>query len=97
MLSGSLGKGSYFAMVNLIAGQGVVPELVQQKSTLENIVGELGKIMTDGPPRETMIRGLRSVREKLQKPPVEGESATRFPDHLALPPPIAQQRSFLRW
>ncbi len=68
-------KVPYFAMVNLIAGEEIVPELVQQKFTAENIVGELAKIIPDGPPREKMIRGLRGVRKKLQKPSVEGEIA----------------------
>jgi len=34
-------KVPYFAMVNLIAEEEVVPELVQSKFTAENIVAEL--------------------------------------------------------
>lgn len=60
-------KVPHYAMVNLIAGEEIVPELVQQKFTAENIVAELGKIIPNGPPREKMLRGLTSVQEKLKK------------------------------
>jgi lipid-A-disaccharide synthase len=61
-------KVSHYAMVNLIAGEEIVPELVQHKCTADNIVAELAKIVPDGAERETMIRGLKSMREKLRKP-----------------------------
>ena len=61
-------KVPHYAMVNLIAGEEIVPELVQHKFTAENIGAELGKIIPDGPSREKMMRGLTSVREKLKKP-----------------------------
>ncbi len=60
-------KVPYFAMVNLIAGEEVVPELVQQKFTAENIVNELGKIVPDGRPRSVMIERLAAVRAKLRQ------------------------------
>jgi lipid-A-disaccharide synthase len=61
-------KIPHFAMVNLIAGRQVVPELVQHDFTAENIVANLQEILTDGPPRERMIEGLIEVREKLRSP-----------------------------
>jgi len=61
-------KVPHFAMVNLIAGEEIVPELVQRKFTAENVVAELRKIIPAGPARETMVRGLKSVREKLSGP-----------------------------
>ena len=61
-------KVPYLAMVNLIAGAEIVPELVQRKFTAENIVEELRKIIPDGPARDAMVRGLKSVRQSLQKP-----------------------------
>jgi lipid-A-disaccharide synthase len=61
-------KVPHYAMVNLIAGEEVVPELVQHKFTAQNIVAELDKIIPNGPPREKMLRGLESVREKLKRP-----------------------------
>jgi lipid-A-disaccharide synthase len=60
-------KVPHYAMVNLIAGEEVVPELVQQKFTVENIVTELGKIIPDGEPRTRMIQGLAAVKAKLKK------------------------------
>jgi len=59
-------KVPYFAMVNLIAEQEVVPELVQHKFTVENIVTELKKIIPEGEPRTRMIEHLAIVKQKLQ-------------------------------
>ena len=61
----------HFAMPNLIAGRGVVPELVQDDFTAENIVRELRKIIPDGPERAAMIAGLTEVKGKLR--PAAGE------------------------
>jgi lipid-A-disaccharide synthase len=55
-------------MVNLIAEEEVVPELVQHKFTAANVVAELSKILPDGPAREKMIQGLKSVCKKLHAP-----------------------------
>jgi lipid-A-disaccharide synthase len=60
-------KVPHYAMVNLIAGEQVVPELVQNRFTADNIVAELGKVIPDGSERSKMIQGLKSVREKLEK------------------------------
>ena len=59
-------KVPYFAMVNLIAEEEVVPELVQQKFTAENIVTELNKIIPDGEPRARMIQRLAAVKMRLR-------------------------------
>jgi len=60
-------KVPYFAMVNLIAGEDVVPELVQHKFTVENIVAELNKIIPDGKPRTRMIERLAAVKARLKQ------------------------------
>jgi lipid-A-disaccharide synthase len=60
-------KVAHYAMVNLIAGEEVVPELVQSKFTAENIVAELGKIIPDGEARTRMLQGLAGVKEKLRR------------------------------
>jgi len=57
-----------FAMVNLIAGEEVVPELVQQDFTATNVVARINEILPDGMPRERMLAGLASVRLKLRAP-----------------------------
>jgi lipid-A-disaccharide synthase len=59
-------KVPYFAMVNLIAEEEVVPELVQQKFTAQNIVTELNKIIPDGEPRARMIERLAAVKARLR-------------------------------
>ncbi|HUJ96401.1 MAG TPA: lipid-A-disaccharide synthase [Terriglobales bacterium] len=59
-------KVPHFAMVNLIAGEEVVPELVQQDFTAENIVFRLNEIFPDGPAREKMAFGLRTVKNRLK-------------------------------
>src|SRR6202162_445452 len=51
-------KVPYFAMVNLIAEEEVVPELVQHKFTAENVVKELDKLIPDGEPRVRMMHSL---------------------------------------
>ena len=62
----------YFAMVNLIAGEEVVPELVQQNFTAEKIVTKLSEIIADGAARNKMIAGLAGVKLRLRGP-VQGE------------------------
>ena len=71
-------KVPYFAMVNLIAGQEVVPELVQQDFTANNVVAHLQKVLPDGTARDRMIAGMKSVRNSL-RPPKDEEDLTRTP------------------
>jgi lipid-A-disaccharide synthase len=66
LLGRSTVKVPYFAMANLIAGEKVVPELVQQDLTPQNVIHELGKIIPDGMNRQSMLNGLRRVRTLLQ-------------------------------
>ena len=60
-------KVPYFAMVNLIADAEVVPELVQHKFTVENIVTEMNRLIPDGAPRTSMIEGLVAVKARLKQ------------------------------
>jgi len=57
-----------FAMVNLIAGRGVVPELVQQHFTAERVVAKLREILPESTARAQMIEGLMEVRSQLRGP-----------------------------
>jgi len=61
-------KVPYFAMVNLIAGERIVPELVQDDFTAERVVNELNQILPDGPRRQTMLEGLVRVKTLLRSP-----------------------------
>jgi lipid-A-disaccharide synthase len=58
-------KVPHFAMVNLIAEREIVPELIQDDFTAENVVAQLSKIIPDGPAREKMAAGLDEVRDRL--------------------------------
>jgi lipid-A-disaccharide synthase len=68
LLGRSAVRVPYFAMVNLIAGQQVVPELVQENFTPAAVVAEVQKVIPDGPPRDEMLHGLRLVRAQLEGP-----------------------------
>jgi lipid-A-disaccharide synthase len=59
-------KVPHFAMVNLIAGEEVVPELVQDDFTAENVVGRLREILPDGPARDRMLAKLGLVKARLR-------------------------------
>ena len=58
-------KVPHVAMANLIAGRRVVPELIQHDFTAANIVQHLGPLLPDGAPRQSMMEGLRSIRDAL--------------------------------
>jgi lipid-A-disaccharide synthase len=64
-------KVSHFAMVNLIAGEQVVPELVQQDFTVEKVVARMNEILPYGPARDKMIEGLANVKVRLRGPAAE--------------------------
>ena len=68
-LTWSLGRGlvkvDHYAMVNLIAGKRVVPELIQDDFTAERVAAEMRKLLTDGPERSQMMQELAAVRAKL--------------------------------
>ena len=68
-------KLKHFAMVNLIAGQEVVPELVQGDFTPEKVVSRLRALLADGPERTKMLDGLAAVRQRLRA----GSSGQRQP------------------
>ncbi|MBZ5722654.1 MAG: lipid-A-disaccharide synthase [Acidobacteriia bacterium] len=61
-------KVSHFAMVNLIAGEEIVPELVQHNFTVEKVVARLNEILPYGPARDQMIEGLARVKASLRGP-----------------------------
>jgi lipid-A-disaccharide synthase len=65
-------KVPHFAMVNLIAGREIVPELVQHDFTAEKVVARLREILPDGPKRNQMIAGLAKVKGVLRGPQADG-------------------------
>jgi len=59
----------YVAMVNLIAGKQVVPELLQSDFTAENILREIEPLLPDGPPRQSIMQELARIRGLLKSHP----------------------------
>jgi lipid-A-disaccharide synthase len=59
-------KVPHLAMVNLIAGKEIVPELVQHDFTAANVVARLNEILPDGATRDTMLEGLAQVKASLR-------------------------------
>jgi lipid-A-disaccharide synthase len=65
-----------YAMVNLVAGREIVPELIQDRFTAENVASEIRKIVPNGSARERMMAELKDVREQLHLPGTKaGETA----------------------
>ena len=65
LLGRPLVKLDTFAMPNLIAGQKIVPELIQEDFTAANVLRELNAIIPDGPARKKMQDALKVVQQRL--------------------------------
>lgn len=56
------------ALTNVVAGEKIVPELIQEGATPRNIAEETLRILSSEQTTQTMKANLRQVREKLGKP-----------------------------
>jgi lipid-A-disaccharide synthase len=56
------------AMVNLVAGRRVVPELLQSRFTAEDLADAIVPLLAESPERATMLSALAEVRERLFPP-----------------------------
>lgn len=65
----------HVAMVNLIAGRRIVPELIQEDCTAENIAIETLKLLTNRGWADDTRRALADVRAKLGGPGASGRAA----------------------
>jgi lipid-A-disaccharide synthase len=67
----------FYSMVNLIAGRGVVPELMQSEMTGEAIARAASRLLTDETARAEMKSGLAEVAAKLASshPPMRSAAA----------------------
>ena len=68
LLGRSRVKVPHFAMVNLIAGKQIVPELIQNDFTAANVVKNIDQLIDDGPARDEVIAGLVNVKAHLRGP-----------------------------
>lgn len=59
-------KVTHFAMVNLIADEAIVPELVQHDFTANKVVDFMRQILPDGDARKRMLEGLARVKHLLR-------------------------------
>jgi len=76
-------KVPYFAMVNLIAEEEVVPELVQHDFKADKVIARLQQILPDGPPRDRMLAGLARVKARLRVPQTDSAAAPHPADRAA--------------
>jgi lipid-A-disaccharide synthase len=86
-------------MANLIAGQRVVPELIQDDFTATNIVERIEPLLPDGAPRQSMMKELKRIRGLLNARREEhgveyGGAIDRVAaitlEQLGLPSPVAE-------
>ena len=64
-----------YAMANLVAGERIVPELIQGELTPARVAEETVRFLTDGALYERTRNALRRVREKLGAPGASGRAA----------------------
>lgn len=76
-------KVPYFAMVNLIAEEEVVPELVQHDFKADKVIARLQEILPDGPPRDRMLAGLARVKARLRVPQIDSAAVPHPADRAA--------------
>jgi lipid-A-disaccharide synthase len=58
-------KVPFLGLVNLVAGEQVIPELIQDHVTPDRLAHEASEILEGGQKRENMIEKLRMVKERL--------------------------------
>jgi len=59
---------AHFALVNILAGRGLVPELLQRQASPERMAAEIERLLGDRAAREAQLEGLRAVRASLGEP-----------------------------
>jgi len=58
----------YYSMVNLLAGQPLVPELIQSGFTAARVAGEMERLLSDPAARQRIQEGLGQVKQRLGPP-----------------------------
>jgi lipid-A-disaccharide synthase len=73
----------YYAMVNLVGGRRIVPELIQSDFTPGRVAAELLPLIDETGARHAMQAGLREVREKLGGTGASGRAADAVAPYLS--------------
>jgi lipid-A-disaccharide synthase len=81
-------KVDTFAMVNLIAGERIVPELIQDAFTPQAVADEATAMLTDGTRARTIRAGLQRVRTRLGGSGASRRAAEAIVGVIAAPPAI---------
>jgi len=71
-------KIPYISLVNLIAGEEVVPELVAEQMTAANVRRHLAAILPGGPAREAQLQGYDRMAAILGEPGAPGRAAKQI-------------------
>jgi len=72
------GRLSAFALPNLVAGEPIVPELIQAEVTAANLAAHALRLLRDDGARRAMTEGYQRVRSRLGRPGVNGRIAERL-------------------
>ena len=64
-----------FSLVDLIGGENVILELLQDDANAENIAGELHRLINDDERRQQIFAGYERVRKKLGESGASGRAA----------------------
>ncbi len=83
-----LARTRLFAMVNVLAGKEVVPELIQDAFTAEAVVRETERLLASAEDRAAMCRELAKVREKLGPPGAIDRAAGIIAEMIRNQPPV---------
>jgi lipid-A-disaccharide synthase len=75
LLGRRLVKVPHFAMANLIAGERVVPEVIQRELTPERVAAEVSALLDSPARRQKMKEGLAEVRRRLGQPGASARAA----------------------
>jgi lipid-A-disaccharide synthase len=84
---------AHYSLINLLAGEPLVPELIQRQCSADRIAREIGEFFEDGAARDRMIRGLARIRDSLGAPGASAraaEAVVSLVDRMARRPPGAR-------